>query len=157
MQNTGFPGGSVGKESTWNPRDKEDVGLIPGLGRSPGGGMAAHSSILSWRILRTEEPGGLKSRTWLKRLSTNAEYINLVTVSLLFLFLVTLWVLVYCSNNLNLLFCISSFPGCTERECLQDTEKGCQICPFLCVFVHVHMFGCWMGMVGRDIDGWWGD
>ena len=24
-------------------------------------GMAAHSSILAWRILRTEEPGGLYS------------------------------------------------------------------------------------------------
>ena len=24
-------------------------------------GMATHSSILAWRILRTEEPGGLKS------------------------------------------------------------------------------------------------
>jgi len=31
----GFPGGSVGKESTCNSRD---MGLIPGLGRSPGGG-----------------------------------------------------------------------------------------------------------------------
>ena len=29
-----FPGGSDGKESTCNARD---VGLIPGLGRSPGG------------------------------------------------------------------------------------------------------------------------
>ena len=26
------------------------MGLIPGLGRSPGGGMATHTSILSWRI-----------------------------------------------------------------------------------------------------------
>ena len=31
----GFPGGSNGKESTCSA---EDVGLIPGLGRSPGGG-----------------------------------------------------------------------------------------------------------------------
>ena len=30
-----FPGGSNGKESTCSA---EDVGLIPGLGRSPGGG-----------------------------------------------------------------------------------------------------------------------
>ena len=33
-----------------------DTGSIPGLGRSPGGGMATHSSILSWRIPWTEEP-----------------------------------------------------------------------------------------------------
>ena len=31
----GFPGGSVGKESACNAGD---MGLIPGLGRSPGGG-----------------------------------------------------------------------------------------------------------------------
>ena len=31
----GFPGGSDGKESTCNVGD---LGLIPGLGRSPGGG-----------------------------------------------------------------------------------------------------------------------
>ena len=30
----GFPGGSVGKESAWNAID---LGLIPGLGKSPGG------------------------------------------------------------------------------------------------------------------------
>ena len=30
----GFPGGASGKE----PRDLRDAGLIPGLGRSPGGG-----------------------------------------------------------------------------------------------------------------------
>ena len=41
-----------------NARDVRDVDLIPGLGRSPGGGMATHSSILAWRILWTEEPGG---------------------------------------------------------------------------------------------------
>ena len=31
--------------------DAGDLGLIPGLGRSPGGeGMATHSNILAWRI-----------------------------------------------------------------------------------------------------------
>ena len=29
----------------------------PWWGRSPGGGDGLHSSILAWRILRTEEPG----------------------------------------------------------------------------------------------------
>ena len=52
----GFPGGSDGKESTSN---EGDLGLIPGLERSPGEGMATHSSILAWRILWTEEPGRL--------------------------------------------------------------------------------------------------
>ena len=40
----------------------KDLNLIPGLGRSSGGGdMATHSSILAWRIPWTEEPGGLHS------------------------------------------------------------------------------------------------
>ena len=34
--NKGFPGGSDGKESTC--QDAEDLGLIPGWGRSPGEG-----------------------------------------------------------------------------------------------------------------------
>ena len=33
-----------------------DLGSIPGLGRSPGGGNCTHSSILAWEILWTEEP-----------------------------------------------------------------------------------------------------
>ena len=49
------PGGSDGKESTCN----EDMPV--GSGRSPGGEMAAHSSILNWRIPWIEEPGGLQS------------------------------------------------------------------------------------------------
>ena len=44
----GFPGSSDGKESACNA---EDLGSIPGLGRSPGEGhMATHSSIKAWRI-----------------------------------------------------------------------------------------------------------
>ena len=41
--------------------DTRDTGSIPGWGRSHGGGMATHSSILAWRIPWTEEPGGLQS------------------------------------------------------------------------------------------------
>ena len=63
----GFPGGSEVKASACNAGN---LGLIPGSGRSPGEGMATHSSILAWRIPWMEEPGGLhtvhgvaKSRT----------------------------------------------------------------------------------------------
>ena len=52
----GLPGGSDSKDSACS---EEDLGLIPGLGGSPGGGMATHSSILAWRISWTEEPGRL--------------------------------------------------------------------------------------------------
>ena len=50
-----FPGGSVVKNL---PAMQETRGLIPGLGRYPGGG---HGSILAWRIPWTEKPGGLQS------------------------------------------------------------------------------------------------
>ena len=53
-----FPGGSDGKETACN---MGDPGSIPGLGRSPGEGLATHSSILTQRTPWTEEPGGLKS------------------------------------------------------------------------------------------------
>ena len=38
-----------------------DAGLTPGSGRPPGEGSGPHSSILAWRIPRTEGPGGLQS------------------------------------------------------------------------------------------------
>jgi len=50
-----------GKESACRSGDGRDMGLIPGLRRSPGKGKATHSSILAWRIPWTEEPGGLHS------------------------------------------------------------------------------------------------
>ena len=53
-----FPGGSNSKKSGCNA---EDLGLVPGLGRSPRAGMATHSSTLAWRIPWTEEPDGLQS------------------------------------------------------------------------------------------------
>ena len=48
-------------------------------------GMAAHSSILAWRIPWTEEPGGLQSvglqsQTRLKQLSTQSSQWNTVNV-----------------------------------------------------------------------------
>ena len=57
----GFPGGASGKEPTHLSKqvDIRDAGSIPGLGRSLEKGMATHSTILTWRTLWTEEPGGL--------------------------------------------------------------------------------------------------
>ena len=56
-----------------------DVGSIPGSGRSPGEGMATHSSVLAWEIPWTEEPGrqqstGLqKSQTQLSNNNNNND------------------------------------------------------------------------------------
>ena len=52
-----------------------DVGLTPGLGRSPGGGHDNPLQYSAWKIPWTEEPGGLQSmgshsRTRLKQLGT---------------------------------------------------------------------------------------
>jgi len=43
----GFSGGSDDKESAC---DAGDLGLIPGLKKSPGGGHGNPSSVLAWRI-----------------------------------------------------------------------------------------------------------
>ena len=54
----GLPGSSAGKESTCNVGD---LGLISGLGSSPGGG---HGNPLKYSYLEnpwTEEPGELQS------------------------------------------------------------------------------------------------
>ena len=53
IHNLGFPGGLDGKESTCNAGD---LGLIPGLGRSPGGG---HDNSLQYSCL--ENPYGQSS------------------------------------------------------------------------------------------------
>ena len=53
MTGLGFPGGSAGKESACN---EGDLGSIPGLGRSPGGG---HGNPLQFSGL--ENPCGQRS------------------------------------------------------------------------------------------------
>ena len=51
---TGFPHGSAGEESACNAGDTEDAGLIPGLGRSSGGG---NGNPLLWYFLPGEFHG----------------------------------------------------------------------------------------------------
>ena len=53
----GFPGGSAGKESTW---DAGDLGSIPGLGRSPGEGKGYALQYSAWRIPWTIQSMGLQ-------------------------------------------------------------------------------------------------
>ena len=54
-----FPGGSDSKEPACNA--VRSLGWKDPLEKE----VATHSSILAWRIPRTEEPGGLKSLMWL--------------------------------------------------------------------------------------------
>ena len=61
----GLPDGLTGKESARNAGNTDDVGSIPGLGRSPGGGNG-NSGILAWKIPWTEKPGELQPKRSLK-------------------------------------------------------------------------------------------
>ena len=54
----GFPGGSDGKEPACNVRD---LGLIPGLGRSPEEGNGNPFQYSCLENSRTEQAGGLES------------------------------------------------------------------------------------------------
>ena len=51
----GFPGSSAGKKSAFRESWVRSLGWEDALEK----GTATHSSILTWRILWTEEPGGL--------------------------------------------------------------------------------------------------
>ena len=46
------------------PANAGDTNWIPRSGRSAGKEMATNSSILSWEIPWSEEPGGPQSRGW---------------------------------------------------------------------------------------------
>ena len=70
---SGHPHSSAGKEFVCNGEDIGDADSILGLRRSPGEEMAAHSSILAWKIPWTEEPGGLQSLWGLKDSDTMAQ------------------------------------------------------------------------------------
>ena len=57
MKICGFPGGSVVENSP----AMQETGLQPLIGKIPWRRkLATHSSFLAWRILWTEEPGGLE-------------------------------------------------------------------------------------------------
>ena len=67
IKRVGLPQWLSSKQSTCNAGDTGDAGLIPGSGRSPGGGKG--NPLLYWRkwqsthayrIPWTEEPGGLQ-------------------------------------------------------------------------------------------------
>ena len=56
----GFPGGVVVKNSLADAGSTRNVGSVPELGRSPGGGNG-NPRIIAWRIPWAKEPGGLQS------------------------------------------------------------------------------------------------
>ena len=75
-----FPGGTSGKEPICQCRRHRDSGLIPGFGRSPGGG---HSNPLQYSCLENPMDRGVwqatvhrvsKNQTQLKQLSTQSWF-----------------------------------------------------------------------------------
>ena len=67
----GFPGGASGKELTCQCRRHKRCRFDPQFGKIPWGrALGPHSSILAWRIPRTEEPGRLQS-IWSQRVRYN--------------------------------------------------------------------------------------
>ena len=50
--------------------DVRDKGSVPGSGKSSGGGMTTHSSVLAREIPGTEEPSRLQSM-WLQKVRHN--------------------------------------------------------------------------------------
>ena len=66
----GFPGGSSGEERACNAGDSGEPGLSLGWDDPLEEEMAAHSSVLAWRIPWTEKPGRLQS-IWSQRVRHN--------------------------------------------------------------------------------------
>ena len=64
LEEEGFPGGLVGKESTCNVGDKGDVGSIPGSGRPRGEGNGNPPQYSCLEHPMDREPGGLQSTEW---------------------------------------------------------------------------------------------
>ena len=64
MQKGGLPCWLSSKESACNAGATGYAGLIPGLGRAPGGGQGNPLSVLAWEIPWTEESGGLQCIEW---------------------------------------------------------------------------------------------
>ena len=67
LYHLGIPDVTVVKNPPANTGNTKDMSSIPGWERSPGGGYALHSSILTWKVPWTEEPDGLQSAPGIAR------------------------------------------------------------------------------------------
>ena len=78
----GFPGGASGKESACQCRKHKRFRFDPWVRKiSLEYEIATHSSILAWKIPRTEEPGGLQSMGS-QRVRNNWAYTHQIAVSI---------------------------------------------------------------------------
>ena len=100
----GFPGRSEGKESACNASTETQVQSL-GQGDPLEKEMATYSSILAWRIPRTEESGWLQS-TDRKELTTT-EWLRL---ALSFTLLSICHCLIFLNVNFHFFCCSSSSP-----------------------------------------------
>ena len=106
----GFPGAQMVKNPLCNAGNPS---LIPGLGRSPEKEMANHSSILAWRILWTEKPGGLQSMGSQRvghKWATNTDWLTDPTLYIYLLEILKLHFLEIPHNSDTELFLSDLFP-----------------------------------------------
>ena len=76
----------VVKNPPANAGDVRDMGSIPGLGRSPGGGKGNHSGILTWRIPMDRAAWGATVHGVAKRQTRLSDFIFLVFGTVRFVF-----------------------------------------------------------------------
>ena len=74
FKHKGFPGGSVGKNRLPTQATQEMRVRCLGGEDALEEEMATYSSVLAWRIPRTEEPGGLQSQTQLSDWAHTCAY-----------------------------------------------------------------------------------
>ena len=112
----GFPGGTSGKESAWQCRRHKRWCLIAWSGRSPGGEVAAHSSIPAWKIYGQLSlvgycPWGHRESDTTEQLSTHsvAKYCQfyflkyLLILLIIFYFPILYFIHIHVYSNLNCL------------------------------------------------------
>ena len=74
----GFPGGPSGKEPACQAGDVRDTGLIPGLGRAPGGG---HGNPLQYSCLDnpTDRRVWWSTVYWVAKSQTQLKHLSMYT------------------------------------------------------------------------------
>ena len=104
FQSCNFPGCSVGKESACNTGN---MGLIPGLGRSPGGG---HGSPLQYFSLanpcrQRSSPWGCKESDTIEQLNTAKEFVIYSGYQIFIRYMIGKFFLSFCRLSFHFLEC----------------------------------------------------
>ena len=108
-----------------------------GSGRSPGGGKGNHSSIVAWRILWTEKPGGLQSIE-LQRVAHHHVCIHTHTYTHIYMKSES----VSCSVMSDSLSCLPNLETESTSVALQGeffTDWAIRGAPCVCVYIYTNI------------------